>query len=108
MKYKKHFTRIVISFLIALLFTLAEHYKIIPNGKIIGSYNSKLEFAIGLTIQWIIFLAISYAGFRNVEVICSKCESVQNIKKKELGTKKCAQCDIPLIKLEGFYDKKNL
>ncbi len=100
--------------IIALIYVYLQHMQILPQrirtGPFYYSFKNDSEFITAL-IYTTIFLYLVPVGIkvgknRKTSIICPKCEQSEEVLKQNAEARICPICNIKMVPLEGFYDKK--
>lgn len=100
---------VLLSFIIVYL----QHLQIIPQnfktGPFFYKFNSNLDFVKKMTfvvfLLYLIPIGIKRSNNSKKNMICPKCEHVEEVLKADMANKECSKCSTKMKPLEGFYDK---
>lgn len=109
----KKYLPYTIALILAFVFTLLTHLKLIPHSvrqPTYYSYKTTADFLYMMFFGWVIVSFGIYltrkADAKKTQVICPKCEHSEEIFKSEIKEKKCPKCEGLMLPLKGFFEKK--
>lgn len=111
--FKYYSLSLVVVILLSFIFVYLQHLQIMPQNVVKGpffyKFNSNLDFVKKMTFVafflYLIPIGIKRSKNRKANMICPKCEHVEDVLKSDMATKKCSKCSTMMNPLGGFYDK---
>lgn len=78
-----------------------------------GPKSLLLPVILSISGLWLLILSIKHKSDNDKEllkedmtIICPKCEIPKTVDVDKIQNQKCSECDVSMVPLEGFYDKK--
>lgn len=111
--FKYYGLSFIVVILLSFIIVYLQHLQIIPQNVITGpffyKFNSNLDFVKKMTyvafFLYLIAIGIKRSKNRKTNMICPKCEHVEEVFKANMVNKECRKCRTMMKPLEGFYDK---